>query len=153
MLLSSKYTITLIYMHTCIMHACLAYFWVAIKSAYWSSTPMEGEFSGILSWIARESGLIQQTNEAWGIWRARAHTLILTLSRETRALASKNHTHTHTGQCSMHCDTPPKDRSFLIIMKQPAVWAGAKKTRQKHELDMAACMLYTHTHRKREPAS
>lgn len=44
----------------------------------------------------------------------------------------------------MHCDTPAKERSFLIIMNQPAVWAGAKKTRQKHELDMM------HIERERE---
>lgn len=59
-------------------------------------------------------------------------------------LLAKPHTHTYTGQCSMHCDTPAKERSFLIIMNQPAVWAGAKKTRQKHELDMM------HIERERE---
>ena len=132
-------------MHTCIICICLAYFWVAIKSAYWSSTLLEEEFSRILSWIVRESGLIQQTNEAWAVWRARAHTLISTLSRKTHALASKN-THTHSFIPGLNTLWHPSKGVVLLNYYEAAScvsWGQKDKAKAWARHDVRA---HTHTH-------
>lgn len=59
--------------------------------------------------------------------------------------------HTHTGQCSVHCDTQQRngaEENFLMDMRQPAVLAGARgERRQGKSMGLMRSNMYTHTHR------
>ena len=155
--------------HTHGTHICSG---VTIKSAYWSSTPAEGEFGGILQWIVRDSGLIQQTNEAWAVWRAHnphSHTHTHThtfypyaprLDTQARNIHTHARAHTHTYkymQASAQCTVTPSKGMELLNYCEAASCVSRGKGRKGRQgqstgltwSNMCARTPHTHTHTHR----